>query len=537
MLSWFKNRSIFTIYSWGMAIIFLFVVLFTILVIHNEYIDFERKAKILRHDYIVEQKQSVKFDVNRVLNYINSAYNTWHNKIDEDKLKKQIITTIEQLYGRRDGTGYIFIYDFNGTNLSDPLHKINIGKNLINYKDSGGIKVIKELIDVSKREDGGYVEYRWIHPVSKKEEPKISYAKAFLPWGWMVGTGFYVNDVNRIIAKKKKRLQELLIKYILEMLTLGVIFLGIGFLIIYVLNSIVKNELNVLERFFEQASKRHILIDKERLYLKEFRGLVKYINSMVKSIQIREQNLKEANLTLEKRVEKKTKDLQEYTKLLENEKKFSDSLLEAQDKFIRASIHEVNTPLAIIMAQIDILKIKFEDNRYINKIEAATKMISYIYDDLSYIIKKDIVEYKKEWIELSSFIIKRVAFFNDLARLNKKSFKLNIQKGVNIYFSEVKLQRVIDNNLSNAIKYAKRDTKIEVSLKADSKFAYFCIKTISTPIKDKAKIFNAFAREDSIKGGFGLGLDIVKSICDSEGIEINLESNSKFTKFTYRFKL
>ena len=82
--------------------------------------------------------------------------------------------------------------------------------------------------------------------------------------------------------------------------------------------------------------------------------MVKYINEMVSTIHKRKENLKEINLDLEKRVEQKTRDLSEQNKLLEKEKEFNVSLVKAQDSFIKHSIHEINTPLAVIMMHIDI---------------------------------------------------------------------------------------------------------------------------------------------------------------------------------------
>ncbi len=87
--------------------------------------------------------------------------------------------------------------------------------------------------------------------------------------------------------------------------------------------------------------------------------------------------------TLESKVEQKTRDLSEQNRLLAREKDFNASLVKAQDSFIKHSIHEINTPLAVIMTHIDLFKMKEGENRYLSKIEAASKIICTIYDDLS----------------------------------------------------------------------------------------------------------------------------------------------------------
>jgi len=519
-----------------MFIIFLFVILFTILVVYDEYTEFDKETATIRKQYIGEQKNTIQFDIDRVLKFIDHSYRTWHGSLDNEKLKAQIINSIEQLYGRQDGTGYIFIYDFNGTNLSDPLHLQNKGRNLYAFKDPDGVQVIKDLVTVSQRPDGGFVKYKWIKPGTGAPALKISYARAFKPWKWMVGTGVYLDEVEKLITQRKEKLKKLLVKYMMEMLTLTVIFLGIGFASIAIINSIIRKETDTFNTFFKKASKSHTTIDQEQIHLREFKRMVKYINDMVNTIHKRKEKLQKINLTLEKRVEKKTRDLSEKNRLLEEEKGFSESLLQAQDNFIKHSIHEINTPLAVIMMHIDMHKMKFGKDKYLLQIEAASKMIANIYDDLSYMVKKDRFIYEKKRILFSLFLEKRIAFFEEIAKGNRHHILSDIESEISIFFSDIELQRIIDNNLSNAIKYANRNTTIEVKLQKEGENTVLEFLTHSRQIENTIRIFEPFHQEEELRGGFGLGLEIVKSICEKEHVGIYVTSNSETTLFRYTFK-
>jgi len=532
----FKNKKITTIYIWGMFIILLFVVLFALLLINDEYNDFDREAESLRKEYIGEQKNTIVFDTNRVLKFISHAYDNNKKTLDEEYLKLQILNAIEQLYGRQDGTGYIFIYDFNGVNLSDPLGLHNIGKNLYDFRDSNGVEVIKDLIDISQKPEGGFIEYMWIKPVTQIETPKISYAKAFKPWGWMIGTGVYLDEVEKLISAKKSDLKNRLIKYMMEILSLTVILFGIGLTGLGVVNHLIGREIDSFSRFFKKAAKSHTTIDVDQIQLIEFKKMVKYINEMVETIHKRKENLKEANLSLEKRVEQKTKDLSEKNRLLEKEKEFSESLVKAQDSFIKHSIHEINTPLAVIMTHIDIRKIKFGEDKYLSKIEAASKMIANIYDDLSYMIKKDRFEYEKQWISFSLFLQGRIDFFEEIAKGNNHRIIADVEDGIHLYFSDIELQRIVDNNLSNAIKYANKNTDIEVRLKKEDELIVLEFLTHSKII-DTKRIFEPFHQEEDVHGGFGLGLEIVGSICKKECVDFEVTSDGKMTIFRYNFAM
>ena len=531
----FKNKKITTIYGWGMFIILLMVMMFAFLVIYEEYNDFDSEIISIRKKYIANQKETISFDTNRVINYIDYVYRNSREHLPEKALKQEVLNTIEQLYGRQDGTGYIFIYDFNGTNLSDPLQLDNKGRNLYDFQDPNGVYVIKDLINVSQKPNGGFVEYMWKKPVTEIPTAKISYAKAFKPWNWMIGTGVYLDEVEKLILVQKKALKDRLIKYMMEIFSLTVILFGIGLTGLSLINYLIEKEINTFTRFFKEAAKSHTTIDEEQIHLSEFKKMVKYVNAMVSTIHKRKEKLQELNLDLEKRVEQKTKDLSEQNRLLEKEKEFSDSLVKAQDSFIKHSIHEINTPLAVIMMHIDIRKMKFGEDKYMSKIEAASKMIATIYDDLSYMVKKDRFEYEKQWIFFSLFLEGRIAFFEDIAKGNSHKIIHEIEEGIKILFSDIELQRIVDNNLSNAIKYAKKNTDIKVTLKKVRNRAVLEFMTHSKQIDDTDRIFEPFHQEEDEQGGFGLGLEIVHSICKKENVQVEVTSNAEVTIFSYTF--
>ena len=181
---------------------------------------------------------------------------------------------------------------------------------------------------------------------------------------------------------------------------------------------------------------------------------------------------------------------------------------------------------------------KIPNNKYITNIESGSKIIQYIYDDLSYLVKKDRVVYEKEYLDFSKILISRIVFFDEIATSNSLHFVSNIENDIYIKFNITELQRIIDNNLSNAIKYSFAKSAITVNLDyIDDEEVEFSVSTNSNKIENKNKIFDDFYRENNSRGGFGLGLKIVKEICDKNLVIIMLDSNEKETKFTYRFKI
>ncbi|MBT8348404.1 MAG: hypothetical protein HKP62_03020 [Sulfurovum sp.] len=519
-----------------MLIMLVVIIIFSTIVVYKEYQNFELEAESIQSAFIQKQKDTIVFDTTRVLDFVSNAYQSRDTQIDEEVLKKQILHAIEQLYGRQDGTGYIFVYDFKGIVLSDPVQRQNIGKDLYRTQDANGVMVIKDLIDISRTKEGGFVEYQWLKPTTGSLSPKISYAKSFEPWGWMVGTGVYLDEVEKHIQTQRNILKNRLNQYSLKMVFLLVILFIVGIIGIIITNHILKKEISSFSHYFEEASSTYAKIDEENIRLSEFKKMVHYINAMIYVIHQRKQKLIEMNLTLESKVEQKTKDLSEQNILLEKEKNFNASLVQAQDSFIKHSIHEINTPLAVIMTHIDLFKMKEGENRYLTKIEAASKIISNIYADLSYMVKKNRFVYTKKHLNISDFLDERVDFFSEIALGNRHKIISEIQNDIWLHFSLEELQRIIDNNLSNAIKYANRGTDVKVILLEGEDEIILKFLTVSPKIEDTERIFKAFERENDVRGGFGLGLEIVYTICQKENVKIDVESDDEMTVFSYSFK-
>lgn len=246
---------------------------------------------------------------------------------------------------------------------------------------------------------------------------------------------------------------------------------------------------------------------------------------MVDTINIQKQELQELNQDLENRVNQKTQKLKE-------------DILASQKEFLRYTVHETNTPLSVILASIELYTIQHPKDRQLQKIEVATKNIFSIYDDLSYLVKKDQIQYQKTILNFSEYLKYRVDFFADVAVMSKVVFEFNLKsQDLHIYFNETKLQRIVDNTITNAIKYTLADEIIDINLKQVGSNIEFFVASKSKTIQDIDKVFDGFYREEKNGDGFGLGLQMVKNICDEEGVKIEVSSDENKTIFTYLFKM
>ena len=225
-------------------------------------------------------------------------------------------------------------------------------------------------------------------------------------------------------------------------------------------------------------------------------------------------------------------------KIFESKQTIS-KLLEQQDFFLKKIIHEMNTPLSIISLNIDSLESQLGPKEQFETIKASSKSLSSIYNDLYYLSKKEKRISEPTNINLVRFLSSRVAFFDEMANVKNIDITLDIHNEFNIFMDSYELERVIDNTLSNAIKYGFEDSNIDIILDVQEDMQENIyrleIKNEGIQIANTKTIFDAYYQQKDKNIGFGLGLSIVKDICNKYEIDINVTSLDNQTSFSYIF--
>jgi len=194
------------------------------------------------------------------------------------------------------------------------------------------------------------------------------------------------------------------------------------------------------------------------------------------------------------------------------------------DRFIKDTTHELNTPLSAVLANIEMMDIESMSKsnlKKLNRINIGAKSLSILYQDLTYLTLEQERKNEDERFDIKSLIIDRIDYFNILMKSKNITYNLEL-KSSDIYMDKRKFIRVLDNLISNAIKYNRRNGNIEIFLSPNS----LIIKDYGIGI-DKDKIpfmFDRYSRFNSSEGGFGVGLNIVKSILDEYNIDIKVKS-------------
>lgn len=125
----------------------------------------------------------------------------------DEKIKETIVEQLDGLRFFDDKSGYLFIYEHDGTNVMLPTNKSLQGKNLSTLKDPNGVFFVKELIETAQK-GGGLVKYFFPKVKDGKALAKFAYSVPFEPYKWTIGTGIYVDNVEAEVGKLKTQIGD-----------------------------------------------------------------------------------------------------------------------------------------------------------------------------------------------------------------------------------------------------------------------------------------------------------------------------------------
>lgn len=216
-------------------------------------------------------------------------------------------------------------------------------------------------------------------------------------------------------------------------------------------------------------------------------------------------------------------------------------LLKENKRFIADTVHQIRTPLTNILMNSERIK-KYQNDqkllKFIEQIDASVNMLSNSYEDLAYVTTYDTVVYQPTKISLSKMVTQRIKFFVIISKVNLKGIVSNIEENIYLIINDIECERLIDNNISNAIKYATPNKPISITLSKNKNTNRVTLefKSFGKPIKDVTSVFEKNYRENEAKRGLGLGLNMVKGICEKHNCLYKLTYVSGQNIFIYTFE-
>ena len=205
--------------------------------------------------------------------------------------------------------------------------------------------------------------------------------------------------------------------------------------------------------------------------------------------------------------------------------------------FIEDTTHELNTPISTILTNIEMLETfeRCEPCEELQRIEIASKTLSRIYNDLTYLNLNHQTHRHIEEINISEFVKERMLYFKLMAEHKKLKVDMYIDDNVFLMIDKNDLGRLIDNLISNAIKYNHKEGSLTLHLTQE----LFSVSDTGIGIHQNAldTITCRFKRADKSEGGFGIGLDIVNHVVEDYGFTFDIHSGvGKGTKVVVKWQ-
>ncbi len=174
----------------------------------------------------------------KLKNLVELAYKTIETVANEEGLsdqqrKEKAKNLIKAM--RYNSNDYLWINDMTPVMVMHPFKPELDGRNVSTFKDPNGKTLFLDFIEVCKAKGEGIVDYMWPKPGKEEPVPKLSYVKLFAPWGWIIGTGIYIEDVEASLQVKREEIKSRISKQSVILFAVSLTLLAISTMISAVL--------------------------------------------------------------------------------------------------------------------------------------------------------------------------------------------------------------------------------------------------------------------------------------------------------------
>lgn len=182
----------------GVLPLALSVLVISILIIFFNKQLADQQAELVEESILASKRSELKNHLSLALSSISPLYN---NSDGGETSKQKVLDELRRLSFGVDG--YFFVYDSSGKNLMHARQAELEGRQLYKMTDPNGLAVIQALLKAAESGDG-FQRYAWNKPSTGRITDKLSYVVKLPEWGWILGTGIYLEDVRTVTLKTRK---------------------------------------------------------------------------------------------------------------------------------------------------------------------------------------------------------------------------------------------------------------------------------------------------------------------------------------------
>ena len=277
-----------------LRIIFFSTFLTFFISIYFQYLNFQSDKIQIKNEFIELQKSKLRDEIDTVFKLIQKEDEIFEELVKDGNidLSNQIVSRKKNLliwlskYRLKDN-GYIFVNSIDGVPL------IFNGKIVEKTEKHPYPEIFKQQLEASKNPDGDFFYYKFKKINSQDEFDKISFVKKYEKYGWIIGTGVYLDDVENNLKQNKEIFEKTLINQIISMVVLFIFIFSFIYFLSKKLSKYIKNNIENLTIAFEKASIENKIIDTKDLTFKEFISLANNLNRTLESKNKTEKKLQD----------------------------------------------------------------------------------------------------------------------------------------------------------------------------------------------------------------------------------------------------
>lgn len=373
-----KRRIGFKISFMLLASIFLSIIICTSFMLYQTENITSDLTGTLSDELTLNYDNLIKSEVESVISMLDGV----KEEIDSGTITKEegLRVAADMVRKIRYGKdGYFTIDTEDGVNVVLLGNKKVEGKNRKDAKDAKGFGFMQKILDIGNSDKGcGYLNYYFPKKGSTVAEKKRGYVQKYKPFGWIVVTGNYTDDIDKLIAEKHKHVDDMNKKMITYSLILCAAFLIIGFFISKFLAKSISKPITILQKKLDSLANYNLVPDEKQIsYIQNYiKKNSDEVSSCIKSSMIMSDNFS----TLIKQIHKNTEDVtatsEELTAISQNTSQSANEVSEAVENIAQGATSQAqDTQGAANNIQVirDLIK---ENSNMVNELKNSVNIIN-----------------------------------------------------------------------------------------------------------------------------------------------------------------
>jgi len=252
---------------------------------------FNNDALKIQTQYYNDQKTLIKNTVDEVIFDMEFAQKIIHSDSlkssasirdkMESKLKSEILFRFSKMRFGQEGYVFVNTLDHKALIFDGKIQEKPI--DILKSNNKPWCDLYKKMKDTLSDGRGHYFEYPFKKHSSDSSGYKISFVRVYKPWGWMIGSGVYYDEINKTANIERTKLRERIRQDIFRLLGIIVLFIVLMlFIINRIINRSVHQNVKAFKKVFSKSADDFSLVDLEKINYEEFRDLAASANKMIK---------------------------------------------------------------------------------------------------------------------------------------------------------------------------------------------------------------------------------------------------------------